>query len=320
MTITFETTNVEEAYDKLGSLYNVRRFTSPGEHPFVRIEIDKLGPAELHHLTFTMDCDVDCDPLGALYLGHVIDGTVTYNQDGENRAYGIGDVFLAVQPHLPFRADIGNADVEFAALDVPLLAQVADAAPGRSAQPIRFTAFRPATQHDAWMWLNTYRFVRDHLRGPPAIAQPLLTGAAVRLLAATALSTFPNTGLYDPTIEDRRDAHTATLRRAISFIDDNAHRDISVADIAAAAHITIRALQLAFRRHLDCTPTAYLRRVRLEYARQDLITGDPDDITVTQVAARWGFWNPGRFAAHYRAAYGCSPATTLRSRRVAHDR
>jgi len=31
-----------------------------------------------------------------------------------------------------------------------------------------------------------------------------------------------------------------------------------------AAHVTVRAVQLAFRRHLDTTPMAYLRRVRLE--------------------------------------------------------
>jgi hypothetical protein len=33
-----------------------------------------------------------------------------------------------------------------------------------------------------------------------------------------------------------------------------------VADIAAAARVTTRAVQLAFRRHLDTTPTDYLRQ------------------------------------------------------------
>ncbi|GAA3296409.1 hypothetical protein GCM10020218_079740 [Dactylosporangium vinaceum] len=50
---------------------------------------------------------------------------------------------------------------------------------------------------------------------------------------AAALSVFPNDALREPIIEDRRDAHPATLRRAVAYSDDNAHRDIAVADIAA---------------------------------------------------------------------------------------
>ena len=41
---------------------------------------------------------------------------------------------------------------------------------------------------------------------------------------------------------------------------------------------------------------------------------DPDDRdTVPAVAARWGFTNPGRFAAAYRQAYGRQPSDTLHS-------
>jgi hypothetical protein len=43
------------------------------------------------------------------------------------------------------------------------------------------------------------------------------------------------------------------MRRAVAFIDEHAHEDIAAADIAAAAGVTIRSVQLAFRRHLDST-------------------------------------------------------------------
>ncbi|MFD9961734.1 hypothetical protein [Amycolatopsis sp. NPDC058986] len=75
---------------------------------------------------------------------------------------------------------------------------------------------------------------------PEARRQPLVASNAARPLAAMLLHTFPNTALTEPTIEDRRDSHPATLRQAISFVDDHADTDISVADIAAAAHVTIR--------------------------------------------------------------------------------
>jgi AraC-like DNA-binding protein len=57
---------------------------------------------------------------------------------------------------------------------------------------------------------------------------------------------------------------------------------------------------------------AYLRRVRLDYARRDLDRASRDQgATVTSVAYRWGFASPSRFAEQYRAAYGELPSTTL---------
>jgi transcriptional regulator GlxA family with amidase domain len=99
------------------------------------------------------------------------------------------------------------------------------------------------------------------LANPEAAASPLIVGSTARLLAATALATFPNTALPGPGVRDRRDASPATLRRAIAFIDEHVHDDIVGAEIAAAAGVTIRAAQLAFRRHLDTTPLGYLRRL-----------------------------------------------------------
>jgi len=148
---------------------------------------------------------------------------------------------------------------------------------------------------------------------PEAAASSLIIGSTARLLAATALTVFPNTALPAPGARDRSDASPATLRRAIAFIDEHAHDDIAGAEIAAAAGVTIRAVQLAFRRHLDTTPLGYLRRVRLDYAHRQLAAADPRHESVTAVAYRWGFANSSRFAAYYRQTYGVLPSHTLRN-------
>jgi AraC-like DNA-binding protein len=102
-----------------------------------------------------------------------------------------------------------------------------------------------------------------------------------------------------------------TTGRAVAFIEDRARDNISVTDIAAAAFVTVRAVQLAFRRHLDTTPLMYLRRVRLEHAHDDLLSADPGRSTVTAIAADWHFGNASRFSAYYRAAFGVPPGQTL---------
>ncbi|HZE18313.1 MAG TPA: helix-turn-helix transcriptional regulator [Mycobacterium sp.] len=102
------------------------------------------------------------------------------------------------------------------------------------------------------------------------------------------------------------------LRRAIAFIEDNAHTDIAVTDIAAAIYVSPRGLQYMFRKHRDCTPMEYLRRVRLHYAHLELVAGNRGTTTVGEIARRWGFGHLGRFAVSYRQAYGESPHVTLR--------
>ena len=98
----------------------------------------------------------------------------------------------------------------------------------------------------------------------------------------------------------------------MAFIEEFAGHDIGAVDIAAGAHVTLRAVQHAFQRHLGTTPTAYLRQVRLDRARQELRSASPANATVTEIARRWGFSSPSRFTAHYRTAYGELPRDTLR--------
>jgi transcriptional regulator GlxA family with amidase domain len=102
------------------------------------------------------------------------------------------------------------------------------------------------------------------------------------------------------------------LRRAMEFMDANVACDIALGDIAEAVHVTPRAVQYMFRRHLETTPLQYLRRLRLHYAHQDLLVGNRQSDTVTDIAARWGFAHTGRFAVLYRQTYGLSPHSTLR--------
>ena len=46
----------------------------------------------------------------------------------------------------------------------------------------------------------------------------------------------------------------------------------------------------------------------------DLVAADPEGTTgIDDIARRWGFPNPRRFAAEFRATYGCSPTEAFGS-------
>ncbi|MFD7451845.1 helix-turn-helix transcriptional regulator [Kitasatospora sp. NPDC059827] len=97
------------------------------------------------------------------------------------------------------------------------------------------------------------------------------------------------------------------------------HEAVSVADIARAARTSLPSLRQGFRTHLNTTPLAYLRQLRLDHAHRDLlaIADGRAQGTVTDVAYRWGFTHLGRFSAAYRGSFGQPPSRTLRPSRRA---
>jgi AraC-like DNA-binding protein len=104
------------------------------------------------------------------------------------------------------------------------------------------------------------------------------------------------------------------VHRAEDFIRSRAGQPVALHEVAAAAGCSVRTLQLGFRRFRDKTPAAAMRRARLEAAQQALVHGEVGETTVGEVAQRYGFTNPGRFASLYKAAFGTSPAEALRRR------
>lgn len=258
----------------------------------------------LPELSFTMHGRDD------VVICTAIDGTIELDRGQAAGRYRAGDVFIGNQPLTDWAGTSRNARVHAVTMPASLLAAAAGKPPDGSLARWKFLACEPGAD-GTLLWRQATRFVDDLLAGPGA-AEPLLIGAAGRLLVATALSVFPNTAVTATATGDRRDARTATVRRAVTFIHEHAREDVTIADIAAAANVTSRAVQLAFRRHLDTTPTEYLRRVRLEYAHRELQAADPAGETITAVAYRWGFASPSRFAARHRAAYGTLPSETLR--------
>jgi AraC-like DNA-binding protein len=278
----------------------------------MRLEQDRIGPVTLDRMTFGAALDFDAGSAEVLVFGHVSGGSAGFRTGAAEHWHGDSGAYLAGQPGRAHTSMIRGGVHDQVVIDPALPSQVADTAPGRTQQPVRFTGYEPISAQAARQWRATYAYIRDTAPATPdSPAGHLIAANAARLLVATALAVFPNNALTDPTSTDRHDAHPGTVQRAVTFIDEHADDDITIADIAAAAFVTVRAIQLAFRRHLDTTPMEYLRQVRLDRARRDLAAADPARETVTSIAYRWGFSNVSRFAAAYRRAYGVLPKHTL---------
>ncbi|WP_462320575.1 helix-turn-helix domain-containing protein [Halochromatium sp.] len=144
-----------------------------------------------------------------------------------------------------------------------------------------------------------------------ASPQSLRRNLLERLLitVSTADEVIPGT---HPSLHARRRS-LRIVRRAQTYMEEQlAHGcNPSLVDLCRHTGVSARTLQYAFRDQLGLTPNAYLRLLRLNGVRAELIASSAEGTSVTQIATRWGFLHLGRFARAYRELFKEPPSATL---------
>tara|TARA_R100001377_G_scaffold59044_1_gene35549 strand:+ start:688 stop:1650 length:963 start_codon:yes stop_codon:yes gene_type:complete len=104
------------------------------------------------------------------------------------------------------------------------------------------------------------------------------------------------------------------VNRAIDFIleEFRQHRCPTVVDVCLALQISQRTLEYSFQALLQTTPVAYVRYLRLNQARRQLLNACKERDSVTAIAMHWHFLHLGKFAKDYYQMFGESPSATLR--------
>ncbi|HEY0277214.1 MAG TPA: AraC family transcriptional regulator [Solirubrobacterales bacterium] len=279
----------------------------------LRIERFDAGPFQLDEMEIGGRASFGYEPEEELVVGHVTRGTLSLRLPDGEEEFDPGEVALLVRPGVAATTVIRDYRQLVTTLHP---SEVREAAGRDPESPLpTFSSARPVSPTRARSWRRARDFINGLFVGDPEVANsPLVVGSAGRMLAGLLLATFPNDAIAPSSRIDDHDAQApGAVRRAVAFIESNADEDVGLADIAAASGVSSRAVQSAFRRHLDTTPTAYLRKVRLDLAHAELLAASPDDeLTITEVAYRWGFSSPSRFAERYRAEFGHLPSEMLR--------
>lgn len=264
------------------------------------------GPVSLHSASFLGAVRGTVDPGGVYVALWLNEGRAAVDLGRNERRLVAGRpaMFPSGRPFGFEALEYRDALVHFEAAH---LEHVAAELHGTEPGPLSFAALA----QDAATWWNAIRVLRDTLAATRA-PSTLQRDSAARVASLAVLHCFAHRiaplPAAPPSVSARR------LRRAVEFVQANADLPLGVADIAEAAGLTVRGVQLAFHRAFSETPRHYLRGVRLERARDELLAGAPGRLVVGDVAARWGFVSGGRFAQHYAARFGELPSETLRRR------
>lgn len=106
----------------------------------------------------------------------------------------------------------------------------------------------------------------------------------------------------------RADAqHWLPDHRIRAFIDAHlADPELGPEQIAHGCGISIRRLHRSFV-ETDWSTCGWIRHRRLARCREDLLDPGKDDLSITQIAFRWGFNDAAHFSRAFRNAYDQSP-------------
>lgn len=284
-----------------GSGFRAERTSTPFEY---RYTSTGGGPVSLHSASFLGRVRGTVDPAGVYVVLWLTAGcaSVDLGRDENRLVVGRPAMFPTGRPFGFEALEYRDALVHF---DAAYLERAAAELHGGEPGPIRFS---PVVGDQA-PWWAAVRGLRDTL-AVSAVPTELQRDSASRFAAEAALRAFTHRIVPMPVTPESVSARR--LRRAVEFVHANADLPLGVADIAEAAGLTIRGLQLAFQRSFGTTPRHYLRGVRLDRAHDELSRASPGELVVGDVAARWGFVGAGRFAQHYAQRFGELPRQTLR--------
>ena len=308
--------DLDEAIDVVGSVYcpHTVKPKAPAGAVSAELQVARLADQAVVYLRYSAPVVIDAGRFpNLLLMMSASSGAASADQNGKNTLWRAGQTL----PLSPGRDTVLKFDHAFAQtslrVNIERLERMCASLLGYPLEkPIAFD-LSPLPESFEEVWQDTLRMICT-----VASSGMNLPIAAARSLDDFLLSTILHAHRHNFSEELVRPVPAAASRLVTSakqLFNDRAESGTSVAEVARDLGVSVRTLQAGFQKHDQTTPSAFLRKLRLDAAHRILKTPTADT-SVTEVALRLGFTHTGRFSADYRAAFGEPPTATLRRHRL----
>ncbi|MGX1309426.1 AraC-like DNA-binding protein [Amorphus suaedae] len=303
--------------------FRTHDLTTATDLPGFRHSHASVGGLSLNHLTYGTETVIGMPPLRDFYmLQWTLEGAATYRQEGLEQTVRAGGLFVVNPDRRTEKTWDASCTQLIVRLDRSLLdtavagwrAEETGRMPEADRTALEPVLFAPSPTVEEARTASLFAFLRalagDARAGDVGWAHPRLAERAGAVLADLMLTALDHSA--GGWLIHAGSARPQALSRAEEFIKVHAREPLRLDDIAEAAGVRPRTLHKAFQHHLGLTPIAYVRQVRLDLARRDLMEAARSGRTVTDVATDCGFDHLSKFAGSYKARYGESPSETVR--------
>lgn len=315
----FSSEDVDEAKQKVAEVFcpHTLKLALPRQHVHAQHNMVRLNEMTVNYLTYGAAVDIDPGQLQRFYLVQIPLAGHAEVQCGDQLVHSDSRVATLLNPDMStfMRWD---QDCEQVLLWIPREAierRLAMLLGMDSVGSLSFAVSLPQHEGNSSAWCQTViDLVRNLDRnGNVWLRYPSAVSSMEDFLLRNLLLFQPHnfTEVLEHGFEPARPRH---LQRAIDYIQAHAAEPLTVAEIAQAACVSIRALEEGFKRHLNTTPMIYLRDIRLDLVRKQItaLAALGQSASISDIAYQFGFTHLGRFAAYYKQRFGVSPSSTLR--------
>jgi AraC-like DNA-binding protein/mannose-6-phosphate isomerase-like protein (cupin superfamily) len=266
----------------------VERYTVDGllaRDAEIRVMRPELGPVAVHWHDF-------------YELGFVIAGTARHVLNGVEQIVDPGSVFLLTPTD--FHELVPTSDGPLTCYNVVIDANAAEREldellPSRTGWPPAVVeSFDEAEPDFRRLW-------DESVAGRPG--SPALMAAVLRCIFIELIRRRdPSTAGFE---QEPPPGAQAEIRRAVLYVDRHFREPLTLAAVAAQAHLSPNYFSERFRQATGTPFQAYLQQRRLRFARSLLVS---TDLGVTEVCHAAGFNSPSYFGRAYRRRYGEAPS------------
>jgi AraC-like DNA-binding protein len=119
---------------------------------------------------------------------------------------------------------------------------------------------------------------------------------------------------HSPIEISERVACIQVAKIAQRYIESHYQESVHLEDLCRVTGVGARTMQRCFRKYFDVPVRIYLKTLRIDSARRELVTAHPSEVSVTDIAMSHGCTHLGRFSVEFREQFGVSPHDVLNSR------
>ncbi|HEY0531180.1 MAG TPA: AraC family transcriptional regulator [Actinoplanes sp.] len=318
--VALHTTDVDEARAFCRKLfYGPLQVTPVGDTSGFAFSGDvvMLGPITVGEISYGTDIHLNIGDLETAY--HVL-APLT----GTLRSRHRGTVVMADPTRAAVYRPVGDIDLDWPGncrmlsvkIERAALEREVDAALDQQVvSPLALGASFDLIDGPGRTWTALVRLLHRELRDEDGLASQPRMAARWRDMVVSGLALTVEHPYGEEPAGLQGPRRPRTVKRTLDAMHAEPWRAFTARDLAAIAGVGVRVLQESFRQHVGMSPLTYLRRLRLDGVHAELSRSEPWEVSVSEVAFRWGFTHLGRFAGAYRARYGVAPSQTLRERR-----
>jgi AraC family transcriptional regulator len=227
--------------------------------------------------------------------------TVAHEGDADSGEIRGGSALLAAPGDSVQASTQGRA--EFVVVTLSPVFVLDSAARARLTRSDSVVTFRARSVENDERLARLARDLADELL-EEAAGQELVVGALVEHALVHTMRRYANVRRSEHLELSRAGLVDRRIRLAVELMHAHMHRELSLEEIASAAHLSPFHFSRLFKKLTGATPHAYLASLRAARAR-DLLA--ETDLSVTEVGARVGYMSSSHFSKAFRQSTGISP-------------